>query len=178
MKNIGVLAFGYSPSANPRSVLYDSILSVDDLDYMTQEFRPPAPSRARRGWLERANRVCERGVSEAKALIAGSPLVTRADFLTFARASNVLEEERRSQLAAIPASPEDRSSVRAMLARFKRANRADRTALARLGARWSQTTLRRWAQDSARLALALKADVLELGSRSCGRYFDPATYTR
>jgi predicted Zn-dependent protease len=178
MKNIGVLAFGHRVSANPRSVLYDSILGLDDLDYMTQEFRPPTASRAKASWLRRANGACRRGVSEAKALIARSSIVTTDDFLTFARASIALQVGHRSQLAAIPPAPEDRSAVRAMLALFKRAGNADRAAVAKLSAHWSEPALKRWLQAGIRFGLALKADALELGSRGCARYFDPATYAR
>jgi hypothetical protein len=178
MKTIGVLALGLSQSPNPRSVLYDSILGVDDLDYMTQDFRPAAPSRARQSWLTRSGRVCKRGVSEAKALLARSPLVTRADFLAFARGSITLQERHRGQLAAIPASPEDHGAVRALLNRFERSVRTDRAAVAKLTARWSDSTFRSWLGVGTRLALELTTGALELGSRSCARYFDPATYSK
>jgi hypothetical protein len=178
MKNIGVLAFGHPLSANPRSVLYDSILGPDDLDYMTQEFRPPAPNRAKQNWLRRANGACGHGVSEAKALIARSSIVTTDDFLTFARESIALQAGHRSQLATIPPAPRDGSAVQAMLALFKRAGSADRAAVAKLSAHWSEPALKRWLQAGIRFSLALKADALELGSRGCARYFDPATYAR
>ncbi len=178
MKNIGVLAFGHPLSANPRSVLYDSINSPDDLDYMTQEFRPPALSRAKQRWLRQANGTCQGAVSEAKALIARSPIVTSEDFLTFARESIALQAGHRSRLAAFPAAPKDRGAVREMLARFTRAGSADRDAVAKLSAHWSEPALKRWLQAGIRFSLALKADALELGSRGCARYFDPVTYAR
>ena len=174
LKTIGVLA----QSPNPRSALYDSILGVDDLDYMTQEFRPQAPSAARRNWLGRSARVCLRGISDGKALIARSTVGTPAELLAFARESTGLQERHRAQLAALPPAPEDRSAVRALLALFKRAGSADRVAVAKLSANWSEATLRRWIQEGIRLSLALKSNALELGARSCGRYFDPATYAR
>jgi predicted Zn-dependent protease len=178
MKTIGVLAFGLSQSPNPRSALYDSILGVDDLDYMTQDFQPAAPGQARQSWLGRSGQVCKRGVSEAKALLARSPLVTQDDFLAFAHESIALDDRHRSQLAAIPPSSEDRSAVRALLNRLKGSIRADRAAVAKLTARWSEPTLKSWLGEGTRLALELRTDALELGSRSCARYFDPATYSR
>lgn len=51
LKNIGLLALGLSQSQDPRSALYDVILSTDDLDYMTEELKPRTPSRAKRAWL-------------------------------------------------------------------------------------------------------------------------------
>jgi predicted Zn-dependent protease len=39
-KNIGVLYLDLPLSSNPRSLLYDRILSPDDLDRMTEEFEP------------------------------------------------------------------------------------------------------------------------------------------
>lgn len=178
LKNVGVLALELPVSANPRSVLYDSILGPDDLDFMTQEFRPPAPSRAEQSWLRRADGACQRAVSEAKALIARSSIETTDDFLTFARASIVLSAGHSSQLVAIPPAPENRSAVRAMLALFKRAGNADRAAVAKLSAHWSEPVFKRWLQDGIRFSLALKADALELGSKRCASYFDPATYAR
>ena len=178
LKQVGILAFGYSLSANPRSVLYDSIQSPDDLDYMTQEFRPRAPSRAKQRWLRQANGACQRAVSEAKALIARSSIVTSDDFLAFARETIALQDGHRSELAAISPAPEDRTAVREMLALFKRAGSADQAAVAKLSAHWSEPALQRWLQEGIRFSLALKADALELASRSCARYFDPATYAR
>lgn len=178
LKNIGVLALGLPQSRNPRSALYDSILSGDDLDYMTEEFRPRAPSHSKQVWLARSTRLCKQGVAEAKALSARSPLVTREDLLAYADMSIALADVQRAQLAAIPAAAEERLAVRALLARFKRAGKADRAAVAKLRAQWSDATLKRWLQDALRSSLALKSNALELGSRSCGRYFDPATYVR
>ena len=176
LKTIGVLALGYSQSSNPRSVLYDSILGVDDLDYMTHEFRPAAPTGAKRAWLTRTDKVCARGISEAKALIARSRVATRDEFLALARKGIVLEARQRQALAAIPPAPSDRSAVRALLALFARGEKADRAAVAKLSASWSDAVLQSWVEESLRLGLALKSKALELGSRACGRYFDPATY--
>jgi predicted Zn-dependent protease len=178
LKNIGVLAFGLAESRNPRSALYDAILSTNDLDFMTEEFRPRAPTAARRSWLERADATCERGIVEAKALIARSPLTTQEQILAFARGSISLAERNRRQLAALRSAPEDRSAVRRLLARFAGSIRADRGFVAKLTARWSDATIQAWATKSVRNSLALTSSALELGSRECGRYFDPSTLRR
>jgi hypothetical protein len=178
LKNVGLLALGLSQSRNPRSALYDVILSSDDLDYMTEELKPRVPSRAKRGWLDRANGSCERGIVEGKALLARSPIATPADVLAFGRESIVLEERTRAQLAAIPVPPEDRGAIKGLLALFQRGVNADRSFVARLSVRWNEETLRRWLEGGVRNSLALKSTALELGSRGCGRYFDPATYVR
>jgi predicted Zn-dependent protease len=177
LKNVAALALGRSPSGNPRSVLFDSILGVDDLDYMTQEVRPPAPSSARRGWLAQSTRVCRLATSREKALISRSRITTADGFMTFLREYVDLRGRHRSELAAVAAAPEDRASNRALVARFGRAVSADRTALSRLEARWSGQVANDWVQGRARLSYALKAGALELGSLACGRYFDPATYS-
>ena len=39
-KNIGIIYYALPLSKNPRSVLYGNVLSVDDLDRMTEEFDP------------------------------------------------------------------------------------------------------------------------------------------
>jgi predicted Zn-dependent protease len=177
LKNVAALALGRSPSGNPRSVMFDTILSVDDLDYMTQEVRPPAPSRARRGWLAQSTRVCKLATSREKALISRSQIATPDAFVTFLREYADLRGRHRSELAAVPPAPEDRASNRALLARFGRGVSADRAALSRLEAGWSEQVANDWVQARARLAYALKAGALELGSVACGRYFDPATYS-
>ena len=181
LKDIGVLAYGRSPSHDPRSALYDAILGPDDVDYMSTDFDPRAPAGARLRWLERAGGVCLRGVSRGKALIARfivTGVGTRADFLEFADESIVLDERERTKLAAVPPAAEDRASVGALLALYRREVRADRSAVARLRIRWSMAAAQRLVQDDVRYALSLKSNALELGSRSCARYFDPATYSR
>jgi predicted Zn-dependent protease len=47
-KDIGALALGRRESSNPRSVLYTPILSLDDLDFMTEDFAPRPPCRQAR----------------------------------------------------------------------------------------------------------------------------------
>jgi predicted Zn-dependent protease len=176
LKNIQSLAFDRPLSANPRSVMFGSILSVDDLDYMTEEVRPAKPTGARRAWLSGSDRVCKSAVASVKALFAGATLDTREEFFTFMRESLQLRERHRSELAAVPGAPEDRSGVRALIARFGKANAADRAQLAALEARWTDAAVRAWGLASARRNYALKAGALELGSLACGRYFDPQTY--
>ena len=39
-KNIGIIYFGLGDSTNPRSVLYNNVLGVQELDGMTEEFDP------------------------------------------------------------------------------------------------------------------------------------------
>jgi predicted Zn-dependent protease len=176
VREIAVLALGLGLNRNPRSVLYDTILSTDDLDLMTEEFRPAVPSGPRKAWLGRSTAVCNRGVVEGKALIARSPLATPADYLAFLRAGVALEEKHRAALTAIPAASGDRAAVSAMLARFGRSIGADRSVLAKLTAHWDLAVVRRSTQDGLRSSVRLKTDALELGSPGCARYFDPATY--
>lgn len=176
MKNVGALSLGLGLSGNPRSALFNSILSVDDLDYMTDEFRPAAPSGASRTWLARSNRACKAATSRERALIARSQLTTREELFAYMRESIALRDRSRSELAAVPASRGDRGDVKAMLASFKSAVDADRAALKKLEARWSDAAVEAWGLARARRGFALKADALELGSLGCGRYFDPQTY--
>ena len=154
------------------------ILSTDDLDFMTSHFRPPASSPLRRAWLGRTTAVCERGVVEAKALIARSRLATQADLLAYATDAIALAEKQRRELASVSAGPEDKRAVRGLLARFRHAIAADRAVVTRLKRRWSKAELGRFLRDDFRYSIALKADALELGSRACARYFDPTTYVR
>jgi predicted Zn-dependent protease len=173
LKNVGTLALGRRTSGNPRSVLFDAILSADDLDYMTTEFRPARPSGARKTWLARSDRACKQATARERSYVAGAPLSTQQDFLTFMRELIRLRDQARGELAGVPASGGDRAPVRALLARFKRSLDADRKALAQLEARWSDAAAEAWALANARAGYALKAAALELGSLGCGRYFDP-----
>lgn len=180
LKNVGLLALGLVVTRNPRSALYDGISSTDDVDFMTEEFQPRTPSHARQAWLARAGAVCERGVVEGKALNARSrsPVTTHAEILALAHESIGLADSNRVRLAALTAAPEDRSAVQRLNALFARTVRAGSAAVARLSARWTVATIRAWATQSVQNTIALKSAALELGSRACGRYFDPATYTR
>jgi hypothetical protein len=181
LKDVGVLAYGRSPSRNPRSALYDGILSPDDLDYMSTDFDPRAPAGARLAWLDRTGTVCRRGVARGKALLARFVLTgirTPADFIEFANASIALDGQERAELAVVPAASEDRAGVSALLTGYRTEIRMERAAVARLRARWSAAAANRLVRDDARRALGLKSYALELGNRSCARYFDPATYSR
>ena len=181
LKDIGVLAYGRAPSAYPRSALYDRIQGPDDLDYMSTDFEPRAPTGARLNWLNGTAAVCPRGVARGKAVTARFVLTgirTPADFLQFVDAGIALDERERAELAAVPAAPEDRASVSRLLARYRAEIRTDRAAVARLRARWSAAAANRLLRDGVRYSLAMKSTALELGSRSCARYFDPATYSR
>jgi predicted Zn-dependent protease len=175
LKNVNSLAFGRSLSGNPRSVMFGSILSADDLDYMTEDVRPEAPSRATRTWLRESNGVCNRAVSREKAFIDRSKGNTAEEVFAFAPELLDLREQQRSELAAL-SPPADRAAFRALLTRFGKANTADRQAVAALQARWSEEGFIRWLTGRVKVGLALKAAALELGSRACGRYFDPLTY--
>lgn len=176
VREVGVLSLGLGLNRNARSVLYDTILSTDDLDLMTEDIRPAAPSGARKAWLRRSTAVCDRGVVEGKALIARSPLATPADYLAFLAAGIALEETHHAALAGVPAASSDRAAVKAMLTRFRRSIEADRSVLATLTAHWDLAVVKRSTQDGLRVSLRLKTDALELGSTGCARYFDPATY--
>lgn len=141
---------------------------------MTDELRPQQPSGARRNWLGRSARVCQLGIAAARALIRRSRVTTRTDLLAFARESISLAERRHAELAAIPVPKEDRAAIRALLARDP--HRPGQACLAErsLEQRRPQTL----AGGGPPRELALKSNALELGSRDCARYFDPATYTR
>ena len=121
----------------------------------------------------------------------GSPLAaSKLALRHLARRCQTLEVEIRSldgQLARLTTtgSPQlieafgvGADTAGALLALYRREVRADRSAVARLRIRWSMAAAQRLVQDDVRYALSLKSNALELGSRSCARYFDPATYSR
>jgi predicted Zn-dependent protease len=175
LKNVGALSLGLPLSGNPRSAMSKTILSVDDLDYMTDDFRPAKPSGARRTWLARSDRACKQATTREKAFVAGAPLATQEDFLAFMRELIRLRDQARTELAAVPAWSGDRAQVQALLARVKRSLDADRKAVAKLEAQWSDAAAEAWALANARAGFALRASALELGSLGCAGYFDPQT---
>jgi len=175
-KSIRALVYGYALSRNPRSAMFDTILSVDDLDFMTEEFRPLAASGTRRSWLSRSSGICEQGVAQLEKLIARSGIATSADLIAYLQESLRIQDDRRSELAAIAPAREDKVAVRTMLARLGRALSLDRVTLGKLDSSLSEQAFKSWLRENARFRFALKADALELGSRPCGRYFDPTTY--
>jgi predicted Zn-dependent protease len=176
LKQVGVLSLGHRGNANPRSVLFDAVLGVDDLDYMTQEFRPAPASGARKAWLSGSTRVCKASVSSAKAFEARTSPQTPDEVVAYIREGADLRARHRSELARIRPAGGDRARLGVLLTRFGRSIAADRTAAATLDREWSDGVGKSWAQHRLRFALALKADALELGSLACARYFDPLTY--
>jgi hypothetical protein len=40
VKNIGIMCYGLPVSRDPKSVLYGNVLSLGDLDYMSEFFEP------------------------------------------------------------------------------------------------------------------------------------------
>lgn len=177
LKNVGSLALGRPLNGNPRSVMFSVILSVDDLDYMTVDARPPAPSAARRAWLAKSNSVCASGTAREKDLLARARLDDQVGALEYAHSYVELRERQREELAAVKPAREDRAAFRALLTRFGMSIRTDRQGLAKLEANWNEAAVREWATGRVRAGFALKASALELGSRACGRYFDPVTYS-
>jgi hypothetical protein len=148
---------------------------------MSTDFDPRAPTGARRSWLTEAGAVCRRGVTRGKALLGRftrTGIRTRSDFLDFASESIALDTQQRAELAAVSPAVEDRAGVSALLALYRRELRADRSGVAALRAHWSNVRAQRLLDDDVRYALGLKSGTLELGSRPCARYFDPATYRR
>ncbi len=67
-KMIGVLAFRRHESSDPRSALYGSILGVDDLDFMTEQFTPRPYSAEKRAWLAAADPACNKARAYTAAL--------------------------------------------------------------------------------------------------------------
>jgi predicted Zn-dependent protease len=53
-----LLGLGQSETTDPRSPLYDSIVSTDDLDFMESQFPVPPLTAARKQWLRRTELGC------------------------------------------------------------------------------------------------------------------------
>jgi hypothetical protein len=133
-KNIGTLVFRRRESADPRSVLYGSILSFDDLDFMTEAFSPGVSRADRRAWLERADAACTKARTDLAAL-AATPIRTTNEALAALAQVIKLDNGLLSAISSRKPARGDAQLVRKLRSAFAQAIAADQAALDALTAR-------------------------------------------
>jgi predicted Zn-dependent protease len=155
-----ILALGKHETADPRSALYDSVVALDDLDFMELALAPAPYSVARRGWLDGFERSCRVAGSEWKTVFAGLKTADRDQVsVLFARWANA-DAGLAADLAARPAgAPAGRSALVIAL----RQRMAHLRVLAVPARTITQADIKRLVSLDA----VLRSTMLEAGSRVC-----------
>jgi predicted Zn-dependent protease len=169
-KDIGLLALGRHESRNPRSVLYTPILSVDDLDFMTEDFAPRPYAADKRAWLAGANASCNKA-SAAQLGLRAIPIRTTDDILAVLGKAIAVEQSLLATIDSLQAMRSDRALAAKLRSTFATAVSVDETTLTALTAHWNQQRFKQWARDNASARVALRVTSLRLGSKACAAYF-------
>ena len=169
-KDIGALALGRRERSNPRSVLYTPILSLDDLDFMTEDFAPRPPAADKRAWLAHANTAC-RAASAQQSALRTIPIPTTADILTVLGKGIDIEKHLLATFESLKAARGDGMLVTKLRSTFAGGVSLDETALASLTAQWDAARFKQWAMQNGAVGASLAATSLRLGSRPCAAYF-------
>ena len=166
-KTLGVLYWGLPLSSDPRSVLYDSILSLDDLDYMTPDFRAPSFSPAKELWIRRAANACRSEQRAMSILLTRLSLQTPAQLVSFFGKALPLERSLLSQLEILGRPGQDQEAAGLFLATVQRIIRSSDAAYARIRAKWDPVFFQNWERQSESLGFEAKSYALEAGSKEC-----------
>jgi predicted Zn-dependent protease len=170
VRYLGLLVLRLPTSRDPYSVLRASILSLDDLDVMTNEFRPPPPSAGERAWISGSNASCARARTAARALGIGKgmslPQLVRAA-AGFLRIQERLLTQERAQHG----QPLDRALAARFFTSFATFNRRERSALADLQAHPDAVRAGEWITLSSRASATLRVFALRLRLLGCAGYF-------
>ena len=171
VRYIGFLVLGRTQSRDPFSVLRSSILSLDDLDVMTNEFRPPPPTASERRWIDGSNRSCSGARSATRTLVAGKRLTPLPRLIRIT--SSVLGVRGRllARLEAQSDRPIDRALDRRFLQRFKFFYRRERIVLRPLRAHPRIEGVNVWVRLHERANATLRVFTLRLRLLGCASYF-------
>jgi hypothetical protein len=169
-KNIGTLAFRRRESADPRSALYGAILSFDDLDYMTEQFKPTPYGADKRAWLAGADAACTKARAEASAL-ASAPIRTANDALTLLSQLGKLESGLLSTISTLKPVRSDQQLVAKLRSALAQSVAAGDAAVTALTAHWDPERLKQWVKQNDVAGYGLRATALRLGSKPCAAYF-------
>jgi len=168
---VGGISYGRPRNDDPRSVLSRTLLSIDDLDFMTESFTPAPPSVAERRWLTGAGSICTRGSSAASAAGLGTP-TTPADAIARLRKVLALEQRWFPPLERIAPAATERAPIRSLRSALNELVSIDRQAIAALSAHWSPADYRQWLRADGSLGNRAIWLTLGLGSRPCGQFIE------
>jgi predicted Zn-dependent protease len=170
VRYLGLLVFRLPTSRDPYSVLRASILSLDDLDVMTNEFRPPSPSAGERAWISGSNASCGRARTATRALGIG-PGMTLPQLVRAAASFLQIQERLLTQERAQRGQPLGRALAARFFTTFVTFNRRERSALADLQAHPDAARADEWITLSSRASATLRVFTLRLRLLGCAGYF-------
>jgi predicted Zn-dependent protease len=173
-KQVAILGRHMSLRSDPRSVLFDRILSLSDLDYMTEEFRPRRTSE-KQAWLAQAGKRCTSAYRQAKAIADRSPTQTANDIRDLLVELLPLERRLTAQLMAIPRPRQDQRGIAQFLRAVRVTTVLDEGAMKTFQKNWSQQSFDRWARANTDVNFVAASFALNVGSVACFTTFVPAT---
>ncbi len=161
-----LLAFGRSLVNNPRSVLTDSVTSIDDLDGMEASAAPPQRDPQHQTWLIGEGHVCSHARAEAQRLLL-QPAATSAQLITLLRKLVAVDASLIARFGALAAEPTDRPLVTEAVALLRRQLSYDRSAVARLTKGFSRQLVAALVRQDSRYSRTIRAVFVELGLTGC-----------
>jgi predicted Zn-dependent protease len=171
VRYLGFLVLGRPDSRDPFSVLRSSILSLDDLDLMTNQFRPPPPTAGERRWIDGSNRSCARARAATRALVAGKRIMPLPRLVRIASRVLGIRGQLLAQLRAQSGRPIGRALGRRFLRRFGLFYRRERVVLRPLRAHPGIARANVWIEMHDRANGTLRVFTLRLRLLGCASYF-------
>jgi predicted Zn-dependent protease len=169
---VGVVSYGRPLIDNPRSVLSSRLLSMDDLDFMTERFAPAPIGIAEGQWLSGVGSICVRGSTAARSAGLARTPSTPAEAIARLRKVLALEQRWFPPLVQVLAAPTQLAQIRNLRSTLDRLISVDRQAIAALSAHWSTADYRGWLIDDGSLANHAIWLALGLGSEPCGQFLE------
>ena len=168
---VGRISYGRPLIDDPRSVLSRWLLSMDDLDFMTERFAPAPIGIAEGQWLSGVGGICTRGMSAVRSAGLTTPS-TPAEAIARLRKVLGLEQRWFPPLVQVLAAPTQLAEIRNLRSTLERLISVDRQAIAALSAHWSTADYRRWLIDDGSLGNRAIWLALGLGSEPCGQFIE------
>jgi hypothetical protein len=158
-------------TSNPYSVLRESLLSLDDLDVMTDEYRPAPPNASERRWISGSDESCARARTATRDLGNGKRINTVPQLIRAAGGFLRIQRQLLARLRAQPGRPLDRALANRFFARFAAFDRREGAKLADLRAHPDEARARAWISLSGRASATLRVFTLRLRLLGCAGYF-------
>jgi predicted Zn-dependent protease len=170
VRYLGFLVLRLPTNRNQFSVLRASILSLDELDLMTNEFTPAPPSARERRWIAGSNASC----AQARVATYALGLRHRMTLPQLVRAAGGvlrIQERLLARLRAQHGRPLDRALAIRFFGRFAAFKSRERSALADLRADPDAVRAGEWISVNVRARATLRVFTLRLRLLGCAAYF-------
>jgi hypothetical protein len=168
---VGFISYERPLSDNPRSLLSRTLLSMDDLDFMTESFAPAPPAAAERRWLGGVGSICTRGISAVRAAGLARP-TTPAEAIARLKKVLALEQRWLPALEHIAPAPTERARIGSLRFTLDELIAIDRKAIAALSAHWSAADYQHWLVADGSAGNHAIWLALGLASRPCGQFIE------